>query len=468
MKATKLIVLTLSLAIVTGCFAQKENKKEKKGKKAETETVAPPVETSAVQETGVVTEECLVNISLFNESAKNKQFADALEPWNSVFNTCPSANKVIYSRGREIVQWELTQQKDDASYNKVFEKLMKMYDSRIKYFGDDAKYPTPWIKGIKALDYITFVKNDSLKKPAYTWMVESVDALGDKSELDVLRQLVLISGNIYTAEPAHAETYINDYLKVNEILESIANDSTNKNAAVAKQLENGLDIVFAQSGAADCGTLDKLYKVKVAENQTDYDYLKKVVSFYKRVKCTESDVYFSASVASHKIKPSAESANGCAEMSYKSGEYAQAIAFYDEATKLSNVNADKAEYQFKIAQLYYSKLSNYPRTKEYAKNSIEFNSQNGNAYLLMGLAYAGAKGIFGDPVLDKTIFWAAVDKFNKAKQIDPSLADDADKLIRTYRQYFPTKEEMFFQPQIQKGKTFFVGGWIGESTVCRE
>lgn len=468
MKATKLIVLTLSLAVVTGCFAQKENKKDKKGKKAETETVAPQTQTAAVQEPGVVTEECMVNLSLFNESAKNKLYADALEPWNAVYKNCPSAHKAIYSRGREIVQWELTQQKDAASYNKVFEKLMTMYDNRMKYFGDDAKYPTPWIKGIKALDYIAFVKNDSLKKPAYTWLSESVDGMGDKSELDVLRQLVLISGNIFAAEPNHAETYVNDYLKVNDILEAIANDSTNKSAEQARQIENGLDIVFAQSGAADCNTLDKLYKEKVAANQNDFDYLRKVVSFYKRVKCTDSDVYFSASVAAHKINPTAESANGCAEMSYKSGEYSKAIDFYAEATRLSKVNADKAEYQYKIGQIYYSKLGNYPRTKEYAKNAIEFNSQYGNAYLLIGLAYAGAKGIFGDPVLDKTVFWAAVDKFNKAKQVDPSLTDDADKLIRTYRQYFPSKDDIFFQPQLQKGKTFFVGGWIGETTICRE
>lgn len=412
-------------------------------------------------------EQCLVNISLFNESAKNKQFADALAPWNAAYAECPSANKVIYSRGREIVQWELSQQKDDASYQKVFDKLMGMYDNRIKYFGEDARYPTAWILGLKALDYIAFNKTDVLKKPAYEWLSQSIEGMGNTSEMEVLRQYVVLSGKIFEAEPAHGQKYIEDYLKVNEILEGVAADTLNKNAAYAKQLENGLDIVFAQSGAADCGTLDKLYGEEVKANSTDISYLKKVVSFYKRVKCTESAVYFKASEFAHKIQPSSESANGLAEMSYKAGKYQDAIEFYNAAINLSTNNAEKGEFAYKIAQLYYAKLSNFPETKRNAKRAIEFEPNNGNAYLILGLSYASAKGIFDDPVLSKTIFWAAVDKFVKAKQVDPSLTGEANKLISTYSQYFPSKDDIFFQPQLKEGNSFFVGGWIGENTICR-
>jgi len=132
----------------------KREQKNKKDKNVETTEVAAPetVPAATVDETPVVTEECLVNISLFNESAKNKQYADALAPWNAAYTQCPNANKAIYSRGREIVQWELLQTKDAASYQKVFDKLMGMYDNRIKYFGNDEKYPTPWILGLKGLD----------------------------------------------------------------------------------------------------------------------------------------------------------------------------------------------------------------------------------------------------------------------------------------------------------------------------
>ncbi|MDO9153251.1 MAG: hypothetical protein Q7U47_06015 [Paludibacter sp.] len=467
MKTRNLVILLISLFVFTNCFAQKDNKKTKKGKTETTVEATNTVTTTTDDTTPVITEECLVNISLFNESAKNKQYADALGPWNAAYKDCPNANKAIYSRGRDIILWELDQAKDDATYQKAFDKLMGMYDKRIKYFGNDERYPTPWILGIKALDYIAKVKNDNLKRPAYEWLLKSVDGLSDKSELAVLNQLVLTSFSIYKADATHTEKYINDYLKVNAILDNMSKTTEQKTAEQALLIKQSLETQFAQSGAADCKTLDGIYKDKVATNKTNKDFLNSVISFYRRVRCNESEVYFTAAVAIHKIESTAESAAGCGAMSYKKNEFNNAIAFYDEATKLTTDKSLKADYQYTIAQILYKEMNNYPRAREYARNSLEFNPNNGSAYILIGIMYAKSRNIYDDPVLTKTIYWVAVDKFVKAKQVDPSVADDANKLINTYVEHFPSKEDIFFQPQLQAGQSFTVGGWIGESTICR-
>ena len=468
MKTRNLAILLISLVIFTNCFAQKESKKNKKGKTETIEEVKTTIPEVTQESAPLITEECLVNISLFNESAKNKQYADALTPWNAAYKDCPNANKAIYSRGREIVLWELDQQKDEASYKKVFDKLMGMYDSRIKYFGNDERYPTAWILGIKALDYIVKVKNDDLKKPAYEWLQKSIEGLNEKSELAVLNQLVLTSYGLYKADPTHVEKFIADYLKVNAILETLSASVEPKIAEPAVQTKQGLETLFAQSGAADCKTLDGIYKDKVAARSTDKDFLNNVLTFYRRVRCNESEVYFAASVAVHKIEPTAESAAGNGAMSYKKGEFNNAISFYDEATKLTTDKSLKADYQYTIAQIIYKEMNNYPRAREYARNSLEFNPNNGSAYILIGIMYAKTtKGIYDDPVLAKSIYWVAVDKFKQAKQVDPGVAEDANKLINTYSDYFPTKEDIFFQPQLKAGASFTVGGWIGETTICR-
>ena len=469
MKTRNLIVILLSLVMFTNCYAQKPGKKDKKSKNAETEVVSTPENDvpETVEEAPVATEECLVNISLFNESAKNKQYADALGPWTKAYEECPGANRAIYSRGREILHWEISQAKDDATHQKVFDKLMGMYDNRIKYFGKDERYPTPWILGLKGMDYINFVKNDPLKKKAYAWLEKSIDGMGEASELEVIRLFIVTSNDIYKAEPAHAEKYIADYVKVNGLLDKMANNTENKNAAIAGQVKDGVDALFVQSGAANCETLDGIYKDKIAQNTTNEAYLNNIISFYKRIRCTSSEVYFQAAVAAHKIKPTAESANALAEMSYKAGEHSKAITYYDEATKLATEKMDKADYQYKIAQIYYTEMNNYPRSREYARNSLEFNPNNGSAYLLIGIMYAKSRSIYDDPVLSKTVYWVAVDKFVRAKQVDPSIADEANKLINTYSGHFPTKDDMFFQPQLKAGSSFFVGGWICESTSCR-
>jgi len=320
--------------------------------------------------------------------------------------------------------------------------------------------------GTKRIGYVTLSKNDELKKPAYEWLEKSIDGLKENSELEVIRIFMVLSNAMYKADPAaHGEKYIADYIKVNAILENIAGNPEQRNAEAAGQLKPSIDLIFAQSGAADCNTLDGLYKDKVAQNLSNLDYLNSVIGFYKRIRCVDSDVYFKAAVAAHKIQPTAESANACAEMAFKKNEYSRSISFYEEATKLSTDKLEKAEYQYKIAQIY-SNIDNYPKAREAARNSLEYNPNNGKPYILIGKLYAGSN-IYDDPVLRKTVFWVAVDKFQKAKQVDSSVADEANELIRRYSPYFPSRDDIFFKPELQEGQSFFVGGWIGESTVCR-
>lgn len=417
-----------------------------------------------------VPEQCQINLSLMNESAKNKQYADAYTPWKAVFDECPAASKAIYQRGRSILQWKLgdeAQKKDMAAYKETFDLLMKMYDSRIQYFGTDKAYPTPWILGIKGLDYAAYVQGDDLKKPAYEWLKQSVDGMGDETELEVLRQYVMLSSEIYKAEPEHASKFIDDYLKAAAILDKQASDPDNKHAELAAQIKQGLDYTFVQSGAADCTTLDGIYAEELKSNLDNLDYLNKVMAFYRKVGCTEQEVYFTAATAAHAIEPTVESANGCAQMAYKKGEFSKAIGYYEEATQLETESLEKAEFQYKIAQIYYTELNNYSRTRQHALKSLEYNPKNGKAYLLIGVIYASSKNIYDDPVLSKSVYWVAVDKFYRAKQVDSSLTGDADKMINTYSAYFPTKEEIFFSKDMNEGESFTVGGWIGEKTTVR-
>ena len=83
-----LLILFMSLILSTSGYAQTENKKDKKKTNTEVTTAPAPI----ADETPVVTEQCLVNISLFNESAKNKQYADAINPWRLAYKECPGAN----------------------------------------------------------------------------------------------------------------------------------------------------------------------------------------------------------------------------------------------------------------------------------------------------------------------------------------------------------------------------------------
>lgn len=415
----------------------------------------------------VITEECTKDVSLFYEAAKNKLYADAVEPWLRVYEQCPNANKAIYSQGPNIIEWQISQAKTEEEKQVLKNRLMEVYDKRIEYFGNDPKYPVAYILGEKGLGYCKFFTEDALQLPAYGWLKESVTGMGTRSKLSVIWQFAQLTNRLYKADPEkNAEQYIADYQQISDLLNALSAPNV-KNAAAAKTYKENIDNAFALSGAADCGKLDELYAQTVQTNLGDLETLNKVMTLYKKVKCIESDVYFAAAEAAHKLQPTAESAAGCAAMSAKKNNIADAIAYYDQAFELSDNDEDKANYLYNNAAYCYQQKQ-YVTARQYARRSLEINPDQGRCYMLIGLMYAASKP-YDDEVLNKTVFWVACDKFNKAKQVDPAVADEANRMISQYSKYFPTTEEMFFNAGagLVKGQPFTVGGWIGETTICR-
>ena len=111
------------------------------------------------QYTSQTLEDCKVNLSLFVEYAKVKSYADAYEPWMKVYTECPSLSKNIYSLGVRILEWKIKQATTQEEFKAAFDQLMKLYDDRIQYFGNDSKMPTPVILEEKASKYNEYFPN---------------------------------------------------------------------------------------------------------------------------------------------------------------------------------------------------------------------------------------------------------------------------------------------------------------------
>ncbi|MCQ2349154.1 MAG: hypothetical protein MJZ98_01585 [Paludibacteraceae bacterium] len=428
-----------------------------KKKKDKTEA---PVET--VKEVDM--EQCNINMSLFYESAKNKNYVDALAPWQEVYRDCPQLSKAIYTYGSRILCWQIEQEADAAKKEALIDQLMKLYDDQVKYFGNDAKTPAPAVMAWKA-HYALVYRPEQTDAP-YAWLKESVSKLDLASEPSFLQNFVSTSFKRYKAGTGDVETFINDYMEAVRICDAVSKDPANTKAEEYASLRQGLDALFVQSGAADCEGLEKIYKEKVEEHKADLDYLKTVIRFFKRLRCSESDVFFAASKYAHAISPTYESANGLAAMYYKDGAYSKAISMFEEAAKLATDKEDKADAYFKIAQIYTNNMKSYSSGYQYAQKTLEFEPNNGQAYIIIAICYSGAT-VSDDPILNRSRYWVAVDMLQKAKSVDPSCADAANKLIGSYMANFPKKDEIFMHPELKIGGSYTVGGWIGRTTTVR-
>ncbi|MDD2953483.1 MAG: hypothetical protein PHC95_10035 [Parabacteroides sp.] len=415
---------------------------------------------------------CITNISLFVPYAKAGNFKDAYDFWKIVYDECPAATKDVYLYGVRIMGWKIAQEKDPAKKKALIDDLMGVYDKRVKYFGNDRKYGKDWIVARKVQDYLAQMGDNADYSVAYAWLKEIVSEKGNDTEALGLSLFGFSSMKKMLNDPNFKEQYIQDYLLASGGLDAqlkaaqAANNQKEVDAVTA--YKTGVDNAFANSGAADCETLQGLYGAKIEENKDNLPYLKETISLLRRMRCQEMDAYFAASGYAYKLEPSADAALGLGKQAVKAKDYDTAIKYFEEAANLETENSAKADDYYMIALLLFEQNS-YSKARQYCQKSAEMNTASGAPYLLIGKMYAAtAKSVYpNDGVLARAAYNAAIDKFEKARQVDPSAAEEANSLISSYRAHLPSTEEIFMHPDLEKGKPFSVGGWIGERTTIR-
>jgi tetratricopeptide (TPR) repeat protein len=144
----------------------------------------------------------------------------------------------------------------------------------------------------------------------------------------------------------------------------------------------------------------------------------------------------------------------------KSKEYLQKSIDLEEDAEI------KADLYFKLASINFMNLK-LTSARKNARAAIKNMPNWGQPYILIGKCYAASSKTFPGKAYEKqAVYWVAVDKFKKAKSVDPECAVDANKWIKTYSKYFPRKEEAFMQG-LKEGESYKVGGWINETTKIR-
>ena len=84
----------------------------------------------------------------------------------------------------------------------------------------------------------------------------------------------------------------------------------------------------------------------------------------------------------------------------------------------------KAEKAYAAAAVLASakKLS---QARAYCQKAIGFNENYGAPYILIANLYAMSPNWSDEPALNKCTYFAVIDKLQRAKQVDPSVAEEA-------------------------------------------
>lgn len=430
-----------------------------------TAVMAAAMLTGLMAQNGEVSEKCLENASLFSSYAKNKDYASALEFWESCYRDCPGATKNIYNYGAKIIDWQMSQTQDAAAKAALFDKLMKLYDDQVTYFGQDSISRAKIILK-KATDHYQY-RPDDLNTP-YQWMKEAILTLGRATDAVYFQNYMVISESMYAKNPEQAaEQYINDYTMCSEWLAANAVDSALKSFKNYEMIKDFVDQRFATSGVADCGKMNSVFAAKIEENKDKADYLQRILELFAASGCNETEACYAAATYSYNITPTSSAASGLGAMWAKKGDYNKAADYFRKAIELANNRTDLDNEYYYLA-ICYSKLNNDANAKECCKKAIEIAPNKSRAYIMLASIYAGAR-VSDDPILQRSVYWAAVDQLQKARSVetDSKTIEDINKRISQFSQQFPTKEQVFMHNEIEVGKIYYVGGLVGETTTVR-
>lgn len=414
---------------------------------------------------------CLQNISIYTEYVKTNNFKDAYTPWKAVFTEAPIAQVGTYTNGAKILRALIAESKDAAQQKTYLNELMAVHDQRIKYLDQlNGLVKTPTTKGsilgMKAHDLIVFSGSNLDVNAAYNIEKEAIDLEKENADYFLFQDMMDLSLRKLKTDNNHKEQFIQDYLTVSGYADAAYKATTaTKTKNLLKTAKDNVDAYFINSGTASCEDMQSIYGPKVAQNKSNLDYLKQVISVMQILKCTNEEAYFEASEAAHAIEPTAATALGCGYMYYKKGDINKSVSYFDEAIELEQDPMEKAENCYKAAVAIMSQKM-YGKARQYANKALSYNANMGKAYILIAQMYAASPNWGDEAALNKCTYFAAIDKLQRAKSVDPSVAEEANKLIGSYSAYTPKDEDLFFLG-LKKGDSVTIGGWIGETTTIR-
>ncbi len=415
---------------------------------------------------------CLKNISIYTEYVKTENYKDAYENgWKEVFRDAPLAQTATYTNGVKILRALYKAETDAAQKAQYSKELMEVYEQRLKYLdqlNSFVKNPTPEedVIGQYAHDYIAYNPKPELQK-AYELCRKAVTMAKENSLYYVLDDLMKISAQRYKSNKDTRDDLFQDYVDCSTyIVPVIAAQTNEKIIEQAEKIKENIDGYFINSGAADCDNLQDIYGPKIEENKDNLEYLNKVVTLMSKLKCTSSDAYFSAAEYAHAISPSAKTAESLGRLYLaKRNDQDKAIEYFEQALEIADEGTDVADVNYMIAVIYNQK-SQRAKAKTYLQKAMTASPNRGDLYILLAQMYASDYQWSSQAALNQCTFYAVIDKLEKARQVDSSVADKAAELIREYSKHTPKAEDLFML-SIKKGDQVKIEGWINETTTVR-
>ncbi len=415
-------------------------------------------------------DEASTNYVLYRDFLKAGEWNQAFDYWKKVYAVAPAADgkrNSVYADGITFYEYFISQTDDESKKQDYINEIFNLYDQI-----DECYQEGGFIAGRKAFDYYYKYPNLKTREEIFQLFKKSIDTDGEETNDFVVNPFTSLlvelhfDDKISVDEAKHYEQQIRKIIDYG--LENCEGRGCERWKVVQGYAPARLEAFETVKGFYDCEYYMNKYYGDFEANPQDCEMLITVFSRLKWGGCLENDERFRKLIQAGNQNCVEESELELAYDALRSGKYDEAIELFEKAVQEEEDNTKKAEYTLLIAKIYNAHLKNFSRARQYARKALEYNSNWGEPYILIGRLYASSGPLCGPGRGwdSQIVVWPAIDKWQQAKRVDPSVAAEANKWINRYSQYMPNKEDVFIR-NLKVGSSFKVGCWIQETTTIR-
>lgn len=423
--------------------------------------------------------ECVKQLSLYRENYKQwrsnnfrgNEINYTIGPWRYVFLHCPISSQNTYIDGLRVVEYLIDNASNEELKQRYIDTLLMIYDQRIMAFGKAQQSAPHFVLGRKAADMLKYRPNEI--QLIYQTLDKSISLGKNESEPFILYYYMLATIRMLKEIGLDSVYVYNNYETLTDIITNnfrVLRNKENLDEREQKllkdfeEVQRSIESLFEPF--ATCDKLTHIYQQKFTMNPNDTVMLLRLLISFDRKNCI-NDLYIQAAEKFYKLKPSPTSALANGRLLVKLERYQQAIPYLQDAINGLTDNNDKADAHFLLAEAY-RQMRNFSQARTNALRAAELRPNDGRPWILIGDMYSASASICagGDKISSRAVYWAAVDKYIRARTVDESVAEIANSRIQTCSRMFPSTEDLFFHG-LKKGDTYRVECWINESTIIR-
>lgn len=426
---------------------------------------------------------CKEALSVYKSYKKQKNYDEAYIQWRKACEVCPeTASEGLYADGTTFVSKELDDVEAGSERESILvDSLLFLHDKRMELYPSTKRSPNNRceILGRKASDFYKYHEDDH--QAAYEMFKESLDCLGAESSATTLYQYYTASFYTLTrslkgdslAQREMRAQMLTDYLSLIEYADAgivrsqAAGDD--RDAERYDKAKGNIETVFV--AIADCADMVPVLEAAVAQDADNMDLKLKVLRLLNKKECTDNNLFLPVATSVYSVEPSAPAAFAIGIGFAKSSELDSSFKYMEDAVNRCEDCSDKLTYLLKTGQIA-SAMGRSGTARSYARQVLELDANNADAYMLIGDAIAGSSSACEDGALGgRAVFWVASDYYARAKRMNAELADLADKKMANMAKQFPTVDDIFTYGK-QAGGTFTVPNKAGcpcsgETTTIR-